>query len=285
MFNLIIRRSKMNTKTTIDSTEKSQPQKKHRKKSKLTKTIPTGRIKFPKQTELLCAYGALSGEEGKVVTNQDVAKMTKMAKNTVSLANSFFCDTGLLSRSNGGFIPCDDVKNFHKAYRWSKEESGHKLFNTLQSTWFAVNVAQRLSLGDVSEKDLIQCLAEEANADLEHEPQLRMLIEYLVFCGMIERDGNMILLKEWDSPDTSHSLAPTVEEKIKKEDKTPKSPETSMEVTKEAISFNVNFNIPMKELEGWEPDRISSFFEGMAKTIAAQRGTEKERKEKKAEQK
>src|SRR5438874_495489 len=72
-------------------------------KARPTRYLPSDRIAFPRQLEVLRAYGALSGSAGKPVTNRQVADMLKMSESTVALMNPFFHDNGLLRRSDRGF--------------------------------------------------------------------------------------------------------------------------------------------------------------------------------------
>src|SRR5262245_57681055 len=76
------------------------------------KYLPTPRITFSKQLDILRAWAAASGPTGKVATNDGVAEIVKMQPSTVSLANPFLASSGLLVKTDGGYIPCPEVMSF-----------------------------------------------------------------------------------------------------------------------------------------------------------------------------
>src|SRR5437879_2468995 len=55
-----------------------------------TKYLPTPRITFNKQLDILRAWAAASGPTGRVASNGAVAEIVKMQPSTVSLAKPFF---------------------------------------------------------------------------------------------------------------------------------------------------------------------------------------------------
>src|SRR5579863_8993712 len=77
----------------------SKPAPKAAASSKPTKFLPTDRITFSRQLDILRAWAAASGPLGKAVANNDVADIVKMQASTVSLANAFFASVGLLTRT------------------------------------------------------------------------------------------------------------------------------------------------------------------------------------------
>ncbi|HEX5369511.1 MAG TPA: hypothetical protein VFY10_08865, partial [Dehalococcoidia bacterium] len=72
--------------------------------SKPTKVLPTNRIAFPKQLDILRAFDAASGPPmHRPVSLADVAKIADLASQTLSLPNGFFIDVGLVRKVEGGF--------------------------------------------------------------------------------------------------------------------------------------------------------------------------------------
>src|SRR5215210_6833932 len=89
-----------------------RPTSKKRQPTRATsksKILPTPRIAFARQMDLLRAYGNVGGHEGRPVSHVDVAPLVKIAASTASLANPFFADVGLLMRSDGGYTPSREV--------------------------------------------------------------------------------------------------------------------------------------------------------------------------------
>src|SRR5437867_10717172 len=66
-----------------------------------SKYLPTERITFAKQLDILRAWAAASGPAGKVATNDDVAEIVRMQPSTVSLANPFLASGGLIVKTDG----------------------------------------------------------------------------------------------------------------------------------------------------------------------------------------
>jgi len=48
----------------------------------------------------------------------------------------------------------------------------------------------------------------------------------------------------------------------------------------DGITFSVNINIAMSEMQGWHPQRIAAFFEGLAKVVSAKEGSKEESSDK-----
>src|ERR1051326_5285881 len=74
-----------------------------KKTEKPKKGLPTPRIAVPKQLEILRGYVHASGQEGKGVKLKDLAGIMKMHENTLTLANPFLADIGLITRGEGGY--------------------------------------------------------------------------------------------------------------------------------------------------------------------------------------
>ncbi len=186
--------------------------------------LPTPRIAFAKQLDLLRAYAAASGPSRKVVGNAETAPYVSLSKNTVSLANPFFADIGLVERVGGGFVPSQEVVNFAQAYEWDADRAAHELAPVLERSWFGEALLPRLGFGALAEKETLRIVDQAAQAGPDYESQLRIVLEYLEAGGLIERDAGNVRLapkdstndlpkKAQESPDTAAPKAsPTVPE-------------------------------------------------------------------------
>jgi hypothetical protein len=163
------------------------------KRLKPTKALPTERIAFHKQLDMLRAFAVAYTTTQKAVTNAEVADIVKMAATTVPHANAFFSETGLLLRQDGAYIPSEDVMRFHRAHEWNPENAAHKLAPTLRMTWFANTLIPKLAFrGSIDEREAISLLAEAAGAAPEFKGALDVLLQYLAVSGLIDRDGTTI---------------------------------------------------------------------------------------------
>lgn len=246
-----------------------------KKQPKPKKALPTSRIAVSKQLEILRAYVHASGQEGKGVRLNDLASVMNMHANTVTLANPFLSDVGLIQRGEGGYVPSSDAIAYAGAFDWNPEKAAHKLGQTMAGTWFGKALMPKLSMRPMDEKDAIADLANEAGAGTEYGPQLRMLLEFMEETGLVQRDNGRV---------TKRSTAPgeTPAEKPSGESPDPaQSGKSSLftsfaQPTEGMVRFNVSVKVDMSEFAGWKPDRIASFFSGIAQVLAAKGTLEKD---------
>lgn len=247
--------------------------------SKPTKFLPTDRITFSKQLDILRAWAAASGPLGKAVTNTDVADIVKMQASTVSMANAFFSSVGLLTRTEAGYIPAQEVLAFLRNYEWAPETASQKLAPVISKAWFAQELLNKLAFGPLTEDECIQDLADAATAGPDYRGQLRILLEYLAAAGLIQRDGNQV--KKGNVNMTAASAAATNETPppMSKQDSQTPDPTKNMPslfgTTEGQVQFNIAVKVSMGEFANWQADRIAAFFSGIAQVLAAKAKVEK----------
>jgi len=160
------------------------------------KTLPSSRIAFAKQIEILRGYAsayAPDREGSRGITNAVVASLVDLNPSTISLANPFFADVGLLKRvDGGGHLPSAEVIRFQSAYAWNPETAGQELTGPLRDSWFGQALLPVLQMRPLSEQDALQRLAVAASVGKEREAQLRLVIDYLQLAELVSRDGNLI---------------------------------------------------------------------------------------------
>jgi len=244
-----------------------------KKRTRPTKTLPTDRITFTKQIEILRAYGTLSGAAGRsVVANREVAEAMNMQPSTVSLANPFFVSVGLLQKAEDGSIPSSHVIEMIRAKDWTPETATHKLAPPLRDSWFGTVLMPKLSFAPMSEDAALAKLAEACTATPEYKPQLRMLIDYLIVAGLVERDGEQLKAAKADGAvpkgeATAPATKPPERDRAQVATGFTQSPEG-------AVNFHISIRVEMAEFAGWHPDRIAAFFTGIAKVLAAKADVE-----------
>lgn len=283
---------KINTPKTVeklkaDATPKRRTYKATRLASSATgkpnKYLPTDRITFVRQLDLLRGWAAASGPNAKVVGNEEVSKIVKMAASTLSMNNAFYAQNGFLAKADGGYIPALEVFSFLRAYEWSPENAATKMAPILTKTWFAEALLPKLAFGPITTDEAIQRLADEINAGPEYRSQLRFLLDYLGNGGIIEWDGNQVKKGGYAVPHTAGPNTDTVQ--------TPSNPPPSpaevpkrvaptfFGTTEGAVNFNVSVRVDMGEFASWKPERIAAFFAGMAQVLAAKADVEKNKDE------
>ncbi len=244
-------------------------------RSEPNQTLPTDRIAFDKQLQLLLAYAAASDSGRKAVSNEEIADLVepKMKASTVSLANAFFTKTGLLSRSGREYTPAKEVLDFKLANEWDAATAAFKLAPLMERTWFAQALRPKLEMRQIDESEAISELAQRASAGPEYRNQIKTLIDYLAVSGVVQRDGNLIALARRRG-DASEAAAdkPAPAQAAGAEPSPPPNMDQIPFGQVGSIKFSVAINVDMKQMVTWEASRISAFFTGLAQVLAAQKG-------------
>lgn len=235
------------------------------------KFLPTDRIVFSKQLDILAAYASVSGPERCPVTNEDVRSIVEMATTTVAMTNAFFVQTGFLSRVDGGYLPAPEVFEFGAAAGQRVENATRALRPIVERSWFARRAIARLRYQSVSEADVIADLTGEAKASDAHKFQVAVLLNYLEAVGLATRSGGMLQTDDTTtdiSPGSPPSRNPPNGQGASECD--PRSGKT--DVRAGGIDFQVSIHATMEEISAWPADRIAAFFKGIGIAIAAQKG-------------
>lgn len=169
----------------------------------LTEVLPTRRIAFAKQLDLLRSYAAVAAS-GKPVGNQEVADVVGMSPQTTSLANGFFLACGLIVRGEGGFMPAPEVVKFQRAHQWTPDTAAHEIAPILERTWFAQALKPHLALGPITDSKAMAILGSATNATQHRAAELRLLVEYLEASGLIQREDGHVR-----APSPDHSPEPS----------------------------------------------------------------------------
>jgi hypothetical protein len=261
--------------------------KPERTRAKPNYVLPTDRITCEKQLVLLRGYAAVSGHNKKPAKLNEVAEVSKISANTISNANGFFLEIGLLQKTDAGFLPAEEVAAFALAYEWSAATAAVKLAPIIRRSWFAERVIPKLSMGSVHEKELIDDLAMAAAVGPDFRPRIKLLLDFLEVSGVAERDGDN-LKKGANAGGASVAPAPAVDRtttlqgaEIKETAPRDGQPIRSgvntafTQMTGGAIQFNISVKVDMDEFAGWRPDRITAFFGGIAAVLSAKAAVEK----------
>lgn len=163
-------------------------------KMKPIKVLPSDRLGFEKQLSVLKACVAASGSEINPFSNNDVSSIVGLHAGTISNCNSFFNDVGLLVRDGNKQKPSEELIAYAGRLDWEPETAGYKLAPLFEKSWFAKSLLPKLSFRTLTRDEAVGYLADEAKASKEYKPQLDMLLEYLHVSGIINIDGNSVIL-------------------------------------------------------------------------------------------
>jgi hypothetical protein len=243
-----------------------------------TKRLPTSRIKFAKQIDIIRVYG-IKSQNGKAAHYKDVGEVVGIHGNTVSLMVGFLVENGFLDRNGDATIATKPVIDFAQAYSWSPETAPRKLAPIIRNSWFGEILLTKLAFRSISEDEAIAELGGAIAAGTELRPSIGLLIDYAVATGLVRRDGNQLSL---GNEATAAETTPPRQEHPSSERRDESAPvrpsaasvATSFATTEGAVQFHVSIRVTMQEMAGWPPDRISAFFAGLAQVLAAKKGSE-----------
>lgn len=246
------------------------------------KALPTNRMAFTKQLDVLRAWAIASGPECKPVTIKEVGEIVRLHPDTVTLANSFFVEAGLLTKMDNSFTPTATTIAFNQAYDWTPETAAHKLAPAFEQAWFGRALLPRVKMAPLNTEEALGVLAAESQAGPAYKNQLGLLLDYMAVAGLIVHDAGQVRAARPSAngatsvPATNAPTDSATPSSDKRE--TPKATVTTTftQPTEGQVQFNVSVRVSMSEFAGWSPDRISSFFAGIAAVLAAKAGIEQE---------
>lgn len=240
-----------------------------------TRTLPTDRVQFQKQLNIVRAYAAVSGPTGKPVTLSEVASVTKMNSSTISLCNAFFADVGFIEKNAAGsYVPSAEVASFLRAYQWNPDTAAHKLAPLLRRTWFSQVLTPKLAMGGIDQTEAIRDLADAAAAGPKYRNQLELLLDYLEAAAVIRRDGSTIRegVRSDGPDDVRAEPASRPMPSMSPDASSPRPPAVATaftQPTEGVVQFHVSVRVDMAEFATWQADRITAFFGGIAQVLAA----------------
>jgi hypothetical protein len=280
---------KLHTVGGTDAAAATQPAKAEDKPApkkegkKPTKVLPTVRIAFTKQLDVLRAFAAASGLSNKLVTLQEVSEIIGLASTTISLANPFWVDVKFLNRTEGqGFTVANELTEYAHAFEWNRDTAAHKLAPLLSRQWFWEALEPRLRFSELSEDDAVTILAEKSTAGPDYKSQLKMILEYLDAGGLITKANGLVALVRNAPTGAQAAPAPAPEEKQaatpegKKQTGGRSGVSTNFDQGAHGVSFDISVRVDMSEFGGWQPARIQAFFNGIAQVIAAKGAMEQD---------
>jgi hypothetical protein len=261
------------------STATTDPPQDRKSKSQPSRRLPTDRIKFQKQLDIVRAYGIRSQNGSRTTNYKEVADDVAIHPNTASLMVGFLVDNGFLDRIGSETMPSRPVLDFVQAYNWSPDSASRKLAPLIKKSWFGEILLRKLAFRALQEDDAVSELASFIGADREHKPQIVMLIDYAVASGLVKREGSQLSLGDealgvgaFQSPEAEPKKITAEEPKITNQQQGGVA--TGFMTTEGAVQFHVDIRVTMKEMATWSPDRITAFFGGLAQVLAAKKGAE-----------
>jgi hypothetical protein len=248
------------------------------KQKRPERTLPTERVAAAKQLDILRAYAIASGPSGKPVQVIDAAAIVKMAGTTVSLCSAFFKDVGFLTRtSDGQLLPSPEVIEFNRAYEWTPATAAFKLAPLLERSWFGERLLPKVRFGPMSLDEAIGDLGTAAAAGSDSKPNLLVLLDFVEAAGLIIRENGQVRTGGSPTPTVRNEDAPPAEAREQQPQREhPARLATSFTQQEGVIQFHISVKVNMAEFAGWEKERITAFFGGIAQVLAAKGNVEED---------
>ena len=271
------------TLTLEDAAEPLAPKTgKQQTRAQATKRLPSERIKFQKQLDIIRAYGIRSDNGTRAANYKDVGEDVSIHPNTVSLMVGFLVENGFLDRVGNETVPTKPVLDFVQAHNWAPENAPRKLAPIIRKSWFGEILLRKLRFRPLPEEEALAELAGNIGAGPDFKAQIGMLVDYAVTSGLARRDGALLVLgDEALAPGSGEAAAPVPENTdMTTRDERPAPARQSAAVltgfmtTEGIVQFHVDVRVTMREMADWAPDRIAAFFAGLAQVLAAKKGTE-----------
>ncbi len=238
--------------------------------------LPTDRVRFEKQTQLLLSYAALAETGYESIANTDLAKVIDIHPNTASLANSFFYKIGFIVKAGNGYMPSDEVIQYKRALDYgNRDAAGTYLAPLVAIAWFWRHLQPFLSLRpSIAQEEAIEVLAQAASAGKDDRNRVVMLLDYLEHVGLITRENNQIQMVKSPKGRNEPTPAPVEQEQpvtpVVEAPRSMPAPLKSsvMSFQQQARGMKVSVEIDLDEWKGWNETRIEKFFAGIAQSIA-----------------
>jgi hypothetical protein len=236
--------------------------------------LPSDRIPYSRQLEILRAFAVAAADNGGTASNNNVGEIVKMSHKTVALATPFFVDAGFLARADRGrFRPAEAVTEYSRAFAWTPDRAGHHLGPLVRRSWFGQVILPRVSVNPREEDEVLSALSGAAGATTEHRQQLSMVLDFAVLAGVVERDSSRIVASNGTVPAasavTSADPAPPPASTGVGTTRSGVATGFAQDVTEGYVEFHVDVKVKTAEFATWRPERISAFFGGIAQVLAA----------------
>lgn len=193
--------------TTPPTGSAPPPSGRTQSKARPERPIPTDRLRFDNQLEVLKAVASLSGNSRRGVSAETMSAAIGLKGGTGGLNSRFFRFVNWFeSVGRGEYTASPGVLAY--AQHINVDPEGHVaaaagMRAEMRRSWVWEVVGPLLESGQpIREKALLLPLAQAAGAQ-NHTAQLETIVEWLVWVGLVVRDGESIRLTEAEQPGAS----------------------------------------------------------------------------------
>jgi hypothetical protein len=164
-------------------------------KQRADRSLPTDRLNFDKQVEVLRAIAQMSGNGRRPVTAEDLSAAIGLKGNTGGLSNKFFRDSGWVeSAGRGMYAATDPLLEYHRHLNVDAQDllgARRYLAAASQASWYWETLEPLLDEGGARQTMILHALSKAAGA-YEHTPQLLLVLAWLEWLGLVRREGDLL---------------------------------------------------------------------------------------------
>ncbi len=272
----------------VDPSPLAEPPREDKRRSdprkRASKSLPTDRMKFEVQERVLQALGRMSGHGKRPVNTEQLARAmnNEVSRYTVGLSHNFFVDCGWVEKhGRGEYAAADSLVAYTTRLAADPGNIGRaveSLRASALSTWFWRAMEPQI-IGGAPMAEVMVTLMREAEVGEAHRPQLRNLLEWLRYVGLVTISNDRIAAVESRVPETDpdESKPPAEPEERSRQQRpadTPGEKSTTQEPGRPGVmlSFDFEFQLTADDLGKLSPEQIRAVFEAVG-TVMAIRNT------------
>jgi hypothetical protein len=225
--------------------------------------LPSDRLTFDKQRDVLLAIAQMGGSVKRAVTAEECSAAVGLKGGTGGLSNRFFCDAGWVDfAGRGNYAPSDALVEYYRQTSidpTSEMTAREHLRATMKSAWFWGVLEPLLGPGGLRRNLAVMQLSKAAGTT-DHTPQLHLILEWVEWVGLVRREGDLLHAtvaasdvatnedQEDATPDVTPTSAPDAASAaavVQDDDPAPAAlrPATDAPIDESLVSFSFNVRI------------------------------------------
>jgi hypothetical protein len=248
-----------------------------------SKSLPTDRLKFEAQVELLGRFARLSGHGKRAVTSEEVAQAHGVSPNTASLNNGFYVESGWLERTGRGrYVATDALLEYSRRVQFDPSNAAKAaglLAAPARNSWYWRALEAQLQHGHLPRPEALVILSSEADAVNDYRPQLENILEWLRFLCLISTEGDNISLAEID-PTSAARDDNLATDDLAQKDHAEKPDEEKPHLARArskgderdvVLALNFELRLTSSDLAALAPDQIRALYDAVGAVAALTR--------------
>lgn len=253
-------------------------------RAKPAKPIPTDRMKFEVQVRVLQTLGRM-GTDKRVIEPERLSQAmnNEVSKYTAPLSHGFFVECGWLEKvGRGEYTASDALLDYARRHGAGSTSAMDALRATVHDAWFWRVIEPSLRHGPAPLPEIMVSLMQEAEVGQAHKPQIRMLLEWLKYVGLItlaeDKVGLVATGGGGDAPPLPEDNKPPAPPKPPADPaarQPPADPALPGSTTKTPgrpgvplLSFDFDFQLTADDLAKLSAEQIRALFEAVGAVMA-----------------